>query len=498
MEHRPGGRGRLFGPEPGRQVPKRGDIDHRPAWVQDAVFYQIFPDRFARSERVPKPGRLEEWDSPPTRHGYKGGDLLGIVEHLDWIAGLGATALYLNPIFQSASNHRYHTHDYLQVDPILGGNEAFAEMLAACHARGIRVVLDGVFNHASRGFYYFNDILENGVGSAWLDWFIIEDLPLNAYQRDEPPNYAAWWGDHALPKLNTENPVVREYLMGVAEHWTRAGIDGWRLDVPADIETEGFWEEMRRRVRAINPDIYLVGEIWDDATEWVVDGTRFDGVMNYPITEAIIRFAAHGNIDEAIVEPVNLTLTPPLDAAGYGAAVDAHLQRYPWEAHLCNLNLLGSHDTARVRSMMAGDEASVRLAVVLMLTFPGTPSIYYADEIGMNGAHDPGSRAGFPWERPGEWDSGLLEVYRSLIALRHAEAALRSGAYRRLAADGGLYAFSREDAGGGVVIAVNAGPEEGTAGLGCPVGELLWGEGNARDGIVTVPARSAAIWRADS
>ncbi len=484
MEHRAGGGNRRFGPESGQRVPQRGDIDYRPGWPSDAVFYQVFPDRFARSERVAKPGCLEAWDAPPTRHGYKGGDLLGIVEHLDWIADLGATALYLNPIFQSASNHRYHTHDYLKVDPMLGGDEAFVEFLDACHGRGMRVILDGVFNHASRGFYYFNDILENGVGSAWLDWFIIRDLPLNAYQRDETPNYEAWWGDHALPKLNTDNPVVREYLMGVAEHWARSGIDGWRLDVPSNIETEGFWEEMRRRVRAVNPDLYLVGEIWDDATDWVGDGTRFDGVMNYPVTEAIIRFAAQGNLDEAVIEPVNLTLTPPLNAAGYGAVIDAHLQRYPWAAHLCNLNLLGSHDTARVRTMMAGDDAALRLAVVLMLTFPGTPSVYYADEIGMNGAHDPGCRASFPWDRPAEWDTGLLGVYRSLIALRHAEPALRGGAYVPLAADGALYAFAREDAGGGVVVAVNAGPADRDAAVGRVVGDLLWGDGTAGGGTV--------------
>jgi len=471
------------------------NLVERPGWPTDSVFYQIFPDRFARSERVTKPGCLEDWDVPPTRHGYKGGDLLGIVEHLDWIADLGINALYLNPIFQSASNHRYHTHDYLTVDPMLGGNEAFDELLAACHDRGIRVVLDGVFNHASRGFYYFNDVLENGADSAWCDWFIIKELPLNAYQRDEPPNYEAWWNDHALPKLNTENPAVREYLMGVAEHWARKGIDGWRMDVPADIKTEGFWEEVRRRVRAINPDLYLLGEIWDDATEWVNAGDRFDGVMNYPVTEAMIRFAAQGRLDEEVIEPVNMTLAPALDAAGYGAAIDAHLQRHPWDAHLSNLNLLGSHDTARVRSMMAEDDAAVRLAVTLLLTFPGTPSIYYADEIGVNGAHDPGSRAGFPWDSPETWNTGLLETHRSLIALRHAEPALRRGTYRPVAAEGVLYVFARETGGQGVLVAVNAGSTDAGVAVGERPGEILWGDGTADGGAIEVPARSAAVWR---
>ncbi|MCJ7724791.1 MAG: alpha-amylase family glycosyl hydrolase, partial [Acidimicrobiia bacterium] len=244
----------------------------------------------------------------------------------------------------------------------------------------------------------------------------------------------------------------------------------------------------------INPDLYLVGEIWDDATAWVDGGTRFDGVMNYPVTEAMIRFAAQGRLDEEIIAPVNLTLTPPLDAAGYAAVIDAHLERYPWDAHLCNLNLLGSHDTARVRSMLAGDDAALRLALVMLLTFPGAPSIYYADEIGMTGAHDPGCRAGFPWDSPESWDSGLLEAHRSLIALRHAHPALRRGAYRPVAAAGSLCVFAREGEGGAILVAVNAGDEAAGAATGGAPGGILWGEGRTEGDIVIVPGRSAAIW----
>ena len=211
-----------------------------PDWAADAVFYQIYPDRFARSARVPKLPRLEAWDSPPTHHGYKGGDLLGVVEHLDWLADLGVTALYLNPIFQSASNHRYHAYDYFRVDPMLGGNEAFDALIAAAHGRGIRVVLDGVFNHTGRGFFPFHDVLENGADSPYFDWFTVHHTPVNAYDLSRPPSYEAWWRLHALPKLNTANPAVREYLMGVAEHWIRRGADGWRLDVPEEIATPGL------------------------------------------------------------------------------------------------------------------------------------------------------------------------------------------------------------------------------------------------------------------
>jgi len=195
-----------------------------PDWVQDAVFYQIFPDRFARSLRLPKPTSVEAWEAPPTGRGYKGGDLYGIVEHLDHIEALGANALYLTPIFQAASNHRYNTHDYYQVDPLLGGLPAFRELLDACHTRGLRVILDGVFNHAGRGFFPFHDLLENGPHSAYRDWFHIQRFPLNAYQPQHGLGYHAWYGHASLPKFDIATPAVREFLWRVATHWLEVGI----------------------------------------------------------------------------------------------------------------------------------------------------------------------------------------------------------------------------------------------------------------------------------
>jgi cyclomaltodextrinase len=481
-----------------------------PDWIKDAVFYQVFPDRFARSERLEKPSNLEPWEAPPTVHGYKGGDLLGVAERLDWLTELGINALYLNPIFRSASNHRYHTHDYFEVDPLLGGNQSFQEMLDACHRRGIRVVLDGVFNHASRGFFQFHDILENGPQSPWLDWFRVTDFPVRAYDLKEPPNYGAWWNMHALPVFNTENPQVREYLMQVGEHWVERGIDGWRLDVPNEIKTSGFWEEFRERVRKRNADAYLVGEIWEDAREWVAGGDRFDGTMNYLFTGATLAFAAGDRIDDEVVKGIPYHVTPALDAAGYGDAVTRLLDLYPEQAQQANLNLLGSHDTPRVLSACGGDGRSVILAALLLFSFPGAPCVYYGDEIGLPGGHDPGSRAAFPWDAPDTWDQEILAAFRSLIALRHQHPALRSGGYRRLwpppREHGGLlYLFVREAPEETLLVAANAGAQKATVRLTSfelPVGglQLLWGEGEASsDGAVrvAVPARSGAVWRVE-
>jgi cyclomaltodextrinase len=222
-----------------------------PEWVRDAIFYQIFPDRFARSERVPKPSNLEPWDSPPTTHGFKGGDLLGVAERLDYLQDLGVTAIYLNPVFQSTANHRYHTHDYYRVDPILGGNSALRTLLDEAHRRNMRVILDGVFNHASRGFFQFNHIVENGAMSPYVDWFIVKQFPLRPYHAPWGQHgYEAWWNLPALPKLDVSTPAVREFLWNVASHWIEFGVDGWRLDVPAEIDDDEFWREFRVRVKA--------------------------------------------------------------------------------------------------------------------------------------------------------------------------------------------------------------------------------------------------------
>lgn len=424
-----------------------------PAWVKDAVFYQIFPDRFAKSSRVKKPNGLEPWDTPPTTYGYKGGDLLGIVERLDYLQDLGVTALYFNPIFQSASNHRYHTHDYFRVDPMLGGDAALRELIDALHARGMKIVLDGVFNHASRGFFQFNDILENGSKSAYLDWFHVHRFPLNAYGGEGGLGYYAWWGLPALPKFNTNNAMVREFLWSVATYWLEFGIDGWRLDVPNEIADDAFWQEFRRRCRALNPECYIVGEIWDDASQWL-QGDQFDAVMNYPFTRAALGFTARAlNVEE--IRRCGYQHIPKLDARGFAAEVEGLLHRHRREVTEVQLNLLGSHDTPRALTIVCGDESALRLSLLYMMTFLGAPCIYYGDELGLAGAHDPACRQAMPWEQQEGWNERLLEYTKLLIGLRAKHAALRQGSYRTLYAVDDLYVYAREADGECFIGALN-------------------------------------------
>ena len=427
-----------------------------PHWVKRAVFYQIFPDRFAKSDSVEKPhNNLELWDSDPTPFGYKGGDLVGVRERLDYLQDLGVTALYFNPIFQSASNHRYHTHDYYKVDPLLGGNEAFDALLAECRRRGVRIVLDGVFNHASRGFFQFNDVLENGKASPWLDWFTFHSHPANSYDHGRPPGYEAWAGLHALPKLNTDNPQVREYLMRVGEYWLRKGIDGWRLDVPSEIRSDGFWQEFRQRIKAINPEAYIVGEVWGDSRQWL-QGDQFDGVMNYLFAEAAIAFSAGHRVRPETVEGRSYAPWPGIDGRAYAAKIDHLLALYPWPVQLTQLNLLDSHDTSRFVTITGDDRASVRLGTLLLFTFPGAPSIYYGDEIGLGGAlPDHWARKSFPWDHPQRWDLDALAFHKAVIALRQAHPAFQTGDYIPLYADPDVYAFARTLQGSTMITAVN-------------------------------------------
>ncbi len=433
-----------------------------PEWVKDAIFYQIFPDRFAKSENVPKKGlNLEAWETAPTTHGFKGGDLLGVSEHLDYLQDLGITAIYFNPIFASASNHRYHTYDYFNVDPLLGGNDALRQLLGAAHTRGIRIVLDGVFNHASRGFWQFHQTLENGAGSPYVDWFYFDSERLigrkhfGAYPSPEEEKslanlgsmsaigYQAWWDLPALPKFNTNSPAVRDFIFNVTEHWLNFGIDGWRLDVPAEINDDSFWQEFRRLVKAINPEAYIVGEIWDDARRWL-QGDQFDAVMNYMVTMSSLGFFTNIHLDQLETNRAGgyRNKVHPLSAPEFADQIDYILGLYDPEITQAQLNLLDSHDTPRFLTSAKGDVSSLKLAMLFMFTFPGAPCLYYGDEIGLEGRADPDCRRSFPWDSL-KWNIDLHNYTKKCIALRQTSPALRRGSYHRLYANHGVYAFGR-------------------------------------------------------
>jgi neopullulanase len=453
-----------------------------PDWVRDAVFYQVFPDRFARSGRVPAPGELEPWDAPPSPHGFKGGDLHGVTSHLDRLRGLGVTALYLTPVFASASNHRYHTDDYLHVDPLLGGDKALRELLDAAHARGMRVVLDGVFNHAGRGFWPFHHVLENGRHSPYREWFHLDpDVRGGARQLAAFPGpehltametlrsagtprgeasrpvlgYTAWWDLPALPKLNLDEPHMRAFVLDVAEHWIRVGIDGWRLDVAEEVGAD-FWREFRSRVRAANPEAYLVAEVWTPKVDWLA-GDLFDAFMDYPLAAAILGLVAGERLATGIVLPeAYVGLLRPLDAATFWELLAGLHSLYGPEVLAVQLNLLGSHDTPRLRTLCGGDLDAVRLATLLQMTLPGAPCIYYGDEIGMEGGMDPDCRRAFPAD-PTAWGREPRDWTADLAAMRHAHRALRDGDLRLLRAEGNALAYLRSDGEEAFACVVNGG-----------------------------------------
>jgi cyclomaltodextrinase len=436
-----------------------------PDWVQDAVFYQIFPDRFANGDPANDPEYVKPWGSPPTLHGFQGGDLRGIRDHIDYLNDLGINAIYLNPIFQSPSTHRYDTVDYFRIDPRLGDEREFLELLNIAHARNIRIILDGVFNHCGRGFFAFSDILENGDQSPYQHWFHIKKYPVNAYGHGDAVDYLAWWNFKNLPKLNTSNKETRDYLMQVVRYWTERGIDGWRLDVPNEINDDSFWAEFSDLVRGINQQAYTVGEIWDLQPRWVGDH-HFNGVMHYPLRGALIELLNH-----------KITVNE------FGSKVSFFLQVYPKE----NLNslylLLGSHDTERIMTMLGGNISKVKLAYLLLFTYPGVPSIYYGDEIGMEGGKDPDCRRAFPWDES-RWNKGLHTWVRKLIQIRKQEAALRMGTCTviRGAHPDTVYSAVRNHEGETLITIIN--PNAITWDGFLPVSETGWGNGDLLEDIL--------------
>lgn len=471
-----------------------------PSWVPDAIFYEIIPDRL----EPPRPEELagyardafEPWDAPPAPRSYKGGNLRGVARHLDRIVDLGVTALYLTPVTAGPTYHRYKPLDLLRVDPLLGGDEAFADLLDAAHRRGLRVVIDLVVNHVGVGSLPFADLVECGERSPYRDWFHVRSFPVRPYV--EPVTYRCWNGNPSMPALDHRNPAVRATIVGAAEHWARRGVDGLRLDAAGEVEVPELFDELRVAVKRVSSDCYLVGETWTDAGPGL-DGRKWDGATNYPLHFAIRELCGGARLDLAHAHPGSMR-AGGIDAAEYARRVEALLGRHAvWHTQR-QLNFVDGHDVARLATLVGGDVATQELACLLLFTSPGPPCIYYGSEVGVAGGMPPDSRRGFP--PPGHWRGDALALHRRLIALRRAHPALRTGDYRTLHAEGSAYAFARSGDGESLVVAVNAG--DTPARLALARDSLRAGDPVIREGtprvtveadrlVIELPARAGAV-----
>lgn len=445
-----------------------------PAWVRDQIFYQIFPDRFAQGNPAnavrsneysyddgSQPVTAKAWGEPVDMKlgatAFYGGDLPGITARLDYLQQrLGVTALYLNPIFTSGSNHKYDAEDYYNVDPHLGGNGAFAELRGALRERGMKLVLDAVLNHCSDNHPWFNRWNRHPQPGAWqgaqpyAGWF----------GKERNGEFTCWKGFSHLRVFDFAVPAVRQAMYeapdSVLRHWLKPphAIDGWRFDVihmlgegSGATNNAHYAREFRRAMKEESPDSYFLGEQFSEATRWL-QGEQQDGAMNYYGFAHPVR-AWLGDIDINL-HPTHIT------TQDFARWLDGARARIPYANQLVQFNLLGSHDTPRFLTLVKGDRGRMRIAMALQLVYPGTPSIYYGDEIGTEGWVDPDCRRCFDWNEA-HWDQTLFEHYRALIALRKARPELRAGAFISLHAQGDVYVCARYLDGQVTLMAANRG-----------------------------------------
>lgn len=406
----------------------RADRFAAPAWTRDAVVYNIFPDSFAAGKRLAPNG------APPCR----GGTVRGVTENLDYIASLGFNCIYLNPIFAARSYHRYDTLDYYRIDPHMGAEDDLRDLVRRAHALGIRVILDGVFNHVSSDHPFFRDVLEKGRASRYYSCFYALPETPRMPAAGELPGYTCFSYVADMPKTNTADPFLRQYFCDIGAYWVRKfDVDGWRLDVANELD-DGFLRAFRASVKAAKSDALIVGEVWENAAHYL-GGDMLDSAMNYDFRRYCRRFFAEQTVD----------------AETFDTNVSTLLLRYNENALFAQLNLLDSHDVSRFLSLCGGKTERMELAVLLQMTFPGMPCVFYGDEKGLCGESEP------EYRRPMEWDasSPLEEVYRRMIALRKTHPALRYGSFHTELACGGVYRYSRVWNGTKITVAMNLGAE---------------------------------------
>lgn len=427
----------------------REDIADVPDWVKDAVVYNIFPDSFASAEgEISGIGskqlfQNEHMDEPVWTTSNLGGTIKGIGENAGYLKNLGVNCIYINPIFAAGEYHKYDTLDYFHIDPCFGTNEDFKEMVKIMHQNGIRVIIDGVFNHCGWKFFAFEDVVKNGENSKYVDWFYGLTFPVKRPETpEEIPSYECFAYERLMPKLNTSNKEVQEYLLKVGKYWVEEfDIDGWRLDVASEVNDD-FWREFRKAVRSVKSDCFIIGEVWESGAHWM-QGDMFDSTMNYDVRKFCSYFFAWGQIDSAI----------------FDAGVTNMRLRYRKNLQYGQLNLLDSHDVSRFLSVCDGNVERWRLAVVFQMMFLGVPSVFYGDEQGFVGNLEVDYRRKMKFDVSGDF----FTFYKELIEIRKDEVAVRRGNYRTIFAcqESWMYAFERNFEGQKILVVLNASEKTG-------------------------------------
>ena len=418
-----------------------------PEWTKDAVVYNIFPDSFADGKRK---------ISGNSEVGL-GGTIRGITENLDYIASMGFNCIYMNPIFKAESYHRYDTLDYFEIDPQMGTKDDLKTMVEKAHSMGIRVILDGVFNHISSSHFMFRDVLEHSRDSEYYPCFY--QLPENPKtpEPNEYPEYTCFSYVANMPKTNTANPYLRRYFCDVGTYWIREfDIDGWRLDVANELD-DGFLRAFRTAVKAEKPDALIVGEVWENAAHYL-NGDMLDSAMNYDFRRYCRRFFAEETVG----------------AETFDTNVSILLLRYRENALYAQLNLLDSHDVSRYLTLCGENTDKMELSVLLQMTFPGIPCVFYGNEKGLSGTTESEYRQAMAWDK----NHALEEIYRSMIALRKEHPALRYGNFRTIVASNKVYSYSRTWNDTRITVTMNLGDVP----IQAPKhGRLLLKKGESRD-----------------
>ena len=419
----------------------RADIAKVPDWVQDAIVYNIFPDSFATAREFISLIPTEMEFCGQTVKGKLGGTLRGVTVNVDYLKKLGINCVYVNPIFAAGEYHKYDLLDYFHVDPVFGGDEAFREMVEVLHANEIRIIIDGVFNHCGWHFFAFEDVVKNQEKSKYCKWFYHLEFPVERPETpDSYPTYACFAYERMMPKLDTSNPEVQDYFCEVGRYWIEEfGIDGWRLDVASEVN-DGFWRKFRETVKKSNPDALLIGEVWESARHWL-QGDMFDSTMNYDFRKHCELFFAEQTVD----------------AAEFAGRITDILMRYRLQMVPAQLNLLDSHDVSRFLSLCNGDTVKYQLAILFLMTFVGMPTVFYGDELGIQGIQEEAYRRPMPWNAG---DTALWDFFRKAIAMRRDLPALRRGDFRMISAEQGsrLLVYTRGMKNQQVMICINCGP----------------------------------------